>query len=180
MVWGFNDNKANNANSAEGVKPETEGQPEAQNELERVMAGAELPPPDSSQYGVLDLTDPKPRKRGRPKRSAEPELAKMDALFSPAGLGKLWVNAWNGIYGACGAEKLSPEEEKSQADIFAYWCKMRFPNTPEKYQPDILLAASLALSILPRLGPISKATAPWWKRMWARIRRKPEAIEPNA
>lgn len=179
MAWGFgeNSNKADNVNTAPPVVPEA-GSPEAlAAAMETPQSGAESTQGNEGG-GTLDLTDA-PRKRGRPRKTAAtvPEAGKMDALFSEKGVGVLWVNGWNAFFNFCGANKLTPEEEKQQASVFAYWCKARLPETPEKYQPDILLAATLLMSLVPRIAPIAEKTSPWWKRMFNKLRGKRE--EPN-
>lgn len=112
----------------------------------------------------------KPR-RGRRKKSDLP-VDGMPELFSQGGVGTLWVKTWNGIFHACEAAPFTEEEAKQQAAIFAYWCKKRLPEAPEKYQPDLLLAATLLVTLIPRIPSIAKKTAPWWLKAWNKIRGK--------
>lgn len=178
-MWGFEDktdkevisNNANNANSPDAEKQKPDAS--ISDVLEGVTAGDGKP-----QGGdVIDLTDgagSKPKRRGRPPKDGAVKADDKLKLFSEEGVGKLWVNSLNGLFGVCGAEKLSPDEAKQQSQIFAHWCKSRFPDTSDKYQPDILLAASLLFAIAPRIGPIAKTTAPWWKKLYLKMRGRKE------
>jgi hypothetical protein len=119
------------------------------------------------------------KRRGRPRKQDkqnEQVAAAMANFFSPEGIGVLWVNAWNGFYAVCGAEKLAAEQESFHATVFANWAKHRLPQTPEKYQPDMMLLASIAMMNLPRMAPIAKTTAPIWKRFGSWISERARKI----
>lgn len=122
-----------------------------------------------------------PKKRGRPRKNPLPgepgavNNSELDALFSPDAIGAIWVNGWNAFYSFCGAEQLTGDEAKMHKKVFANWCKHRLPTASSEYQPDILLAATVAMSMLPRMKPIAETTAPWWKRAFQRVFKRKES-----
>jgi len=133
-----------------------------------------------------------PKRRGR-KTKAEKEAeeaaaqakAELDVFFSPQGIGAVWTNGLNAFYVACGAESLKLEEAEMHARVFATWARYRLPASASQYQPDLLLAATFAMTTLPRMQPIARTTAPLWRRVVARVgsvirRKKAQPGKPNA
>ncbi len=132
-----------------------------------------------------------PKRRGRKTKeekaaedAAAQAKAELDVFFSPQGIGAVWTNGLNAFYVACGAEPLKTEEAEMHARVFATWAKYRLPARASEYQPDLLLAATFAMTTLPRMQPIARTTAPFWKRVTARIgsivrRKKVKPGQPN-
>lgn len=170
----------------------TEGAPEAAPvfDAEKIMLGADATngnatptAPDSEatanesapnigpgaapDLSVSDANGVKGKRRGRP-RKVDAQTAQVEAamanFFSPDGIGALWVQGWDAFFNVCGAEPLAAEMKGFHAAVFATWAKHRLPQTPDKYQPDMMLLASVGMMALPRLQPIAKTTAPMWKR----------------
>lgn len=126
-----------------------------------------------------DVTFTERPKRGRKtkaEREAEEAAAarqqELDVFFSPQGIGAVWTNGLNAFYVSCGAEPLKQEEAEMHARVFATWARFRLPAESSKYQPDLLLAATFAMTTLPRMQPIATKTAPFWKRVASKFRRK--------
>jgi hypothetical protein len=140
--------------------------------------------PGTGDGAPLELTDPKPkRKYTRKRKAGEPELtpeqqaqqeaaAELAAFFSPEMIGTVFTNGVNAFYKACSAPVLEPAEQDMLARVFANWAQYRLPSSASAYQPDILLVASIGMLTLTRIKPIAETTAPWWRRMWDKARRK--------
>lgn len=119
----------------------------------------------------------KPRRGRKTKaeRAAEEAeaqaAAELEVFFSPQGIGAVWTNGINAFYVACGADPLTMPEADMHAKAFAAWARYRLPASASKYQPDLLLAATLAMTTLPRMQPIARTTVPLWRRAFGTLRR---------
>lgn len=133
----------------------------------------------------LEITEPRKRRpyKRRAKKDAEPtpeELAQqeaaaeLEAFFSPEGIGAVFVAGLDACYLSLGAHALTPEERPMLARVFAQWARYRLPARASAYQPDILLAATVGMATVVRIKPIAEKTAPWWRRLFDKIRPKPK------
>lgn len=145
--------------------------------IARGAAAASASEPESApEPGDVLITD-KP-KRGRKKKplpdeaAAAQAAAELEVFFTPEGIGTVFTNGLTAFYVACGAPPLTPEEQPMLASVFAKWAKFRLPASASRYQPDLLLAACLAMATLPRMQPIAKTTVPFWRRVFGVFRRK--------
>ena len=129
----------------------------------------------------IEITEPRRRRayrrRGKKELTAEEQQAEqaaadLDAFFSPDGIGAVFTNGLNAFYLSCGAAPLTEQEQPMLARVFAQWARYRLPARASAYQPDILLVATVSMATLPRLKPIAEKTAPWWRRLFAKLRRK--------
>lgn len=157
-------------------------------DVERIMLSASEPAEQKQDSEPASSTAPTPengsptdtpKKRGRP-RKVDAQQAQVDAamsnFFSVDGIGNLWVTGWQGFFKFCGAEPMPKEQEGFHAAVFASWAKHRMPETPEKYQPDVMLLASIAMMTLPRLQPIAVKTAPAWRVLGSTILTKVRGV----
>jgi hypothetical protein len=130
--------------------------------------------PDPGDVQFVDK--PKRGRKTKAQREAEEAeaaaAAELEVFFSPQGIGAVWTNGINAFYVACGAEPLTAPEADMHAKAFATWARYRLPANASKYQPDLLLAATLAMTTLPRMQPIAKTTVPFWRRVVAKFRRR--------
>jgi hypothetical protein len=102
-------------------------------------------------------------------RVSRSDLAK---LYTPGGIGRVVTNALDAFYKLCGAPPLDDEDTETTRKIVAEYFKARMPKEASAYQPELMLAIQLAVLTLPRVQPIAAKTAPFWRRMWDKIRRK--------
>lgn len=141
-----------------GAQPETPSQQEI----------ASVEPAAGPVSGAsIETESEAPKRRGRPRKADKAQEsvdAAMANFFSPDGIGRLWVDGWDAFFHFCGAAQLDTDSKAFHASVFATWAKHRLPQTPEKYQPDMMLLASIGMMALPRMQPIAVKTAPMWKR----------------
>jgi hypothetical protein len=153
---------------------ENEGAADQSLDVAEIMEGAadtvSVPEPGPMPEPGFPVEEGK-RKRGRPRKNPEPPN-ELEAFFSPEGIGRVWVTGLNAFYMMCEAPTLSPQEEALHKASFAKVVKKWLPAESAQYQPELLLLACVAMSTLPRMNPIAKKTAPFWRRVYDRMRRK--------
>lgn len=141
------------------------------------------PGPATAPESGLEITEPRRRRKytRRSKKEPSPEelqaqqaAEELAAFFSPEGIGAVFTSGMDACYAALGAPPLTDAERPMLARVFAQWATYRLPASASAYQPDILLVATVGMATLTRIKPIAETTAPWWRRMWDKVRRRPK------
>ena len=132
----------------------------------------EAPKSDAGNFDYQDFAHfdaPKTATKSR-KTLGPDDKEELAEFFTKDGIGSIVARGLNAFFKACDAEQMSVAESNNVAQVTAYYCRARLPKGAGAYQPELLLFATLAMAILPRMGPIAEKTAPFWTRAWERAR----------
>lgn len=109
-----------------------------------------------------------PAKKGK-KTLGPDDKEELAEFFTQDGIGSIVARGFDAFFTACGADKMSQAEHNNMAKVTAYYFRARLPKEAGAYQPELLLAATVAMAVLPRMGPIAETTAPFWSRVWDKL-----------
>ena len=128
---------------------------------------------DFAEFAHFDA--PKTRKAKTLGPQDNEDLAE---FFTQDGIGQIVTRGFVAFFVACGADRMGQAEANNMSKMVAYYCRARLPKGAGAYQPELLLLATLAAAVVPRLGPIAEKTEPTRKRFgeWVRglFRRRKE------
>ena len=143
------------------VPPDTKQESGAQPESASESSAPNIEFPD---FTLFDAP-----KAGKKKTLGPDDKEELADFFTQDGIGSIVARGFDAFFLACGAEKMTTPEHNNMAKITAYYFRARLPKEAGGYQPELLLFATVAMAVLPRMGPIAEKTAPFWSGLWSKV-----------